>query len=176
MVATMYNNENDSDFGGTHIYFCGGGSCNGGSTIATHSRHWVLVVYHPGIFGFLFVPQIEYLFICLLHLFLFPFLHSFLRWPSKMPLLIYIKCLDLFHLYVSTVYDRMSNCGYLLPFLLWKSNGLLQEINIHSNIHASFSFFSLLISTLEPALALALRFPHLEHCKLRRMLEAAFDM
>ena len=31
----------------------------------------------------------------------------------------------------------MSKCGYLKPFLLGKSNGLLQEINIHSFIHGS---------------------------------------
>merc|ERR1712172_166620 len=27
--------------------FCGCGCCDGGSTIAAHSRHWVLVVHHP---------------------------------------------------------------------------------------------------------------------------------
>ena len=49
------------------IYFSGGGSCDGGSTIAAYSSYWVLVIHHPGIFGFLFVPQLEYLCICLLH-------------------------------------------------------------------------------------------------------------
>ena len=48
-------------------YFSGGGSCDGGSTIAAYSCYWVLVIHHPGIFGSLFVPQLEYLCICLLH-------------------------------------------------------------------------------------------------------------
>ena len=56
MVATMYNNENDNDFDGTCIYFSGGGCCDGGSTIATHSRHWILVIHHPGIVELIFVP------------------------------------------------------------------------------------------------------------------------
>ena len=32
----------------------------------------------------------------------------------------------------------MSKCGYSQPFLLGKSNGLLQEINIHSFIQGPF--------------------------------------